>query len=125
MVGALRWPIRPLIPIEVDLPSVNARAGSWQVLQATVPSADKRPSKNSFWPRAIFSGVCRLSGGIDRVASVGAPTCLGDLGRASGPAWGMDGGFGAADPRVSVPVPTIITTSIMARRALAKSEERT
>jgi len=37
----------------------------------------------------------------------------------------MDGGLGAADPRVSVPVPTIITTSIMARRALAKSEERT
>src|SRR2546422_7435212 len=25
MVGALRWPIRPLIPTEVGLPSVNAR----------------------------------------------------------------------------------------------------
>src|SRR5216684_1423917 len=125
MVGALRCPTRPRIPIEVDLPSVNARAGSWQVLQATVPSADSRPSKNSFWPRAIFSGVCGLSGGIDRAASVGAPTCLGDLGWASGPAWGIDGGFEAADPSVSVPVPTAITTGITVRRVLAKSKERT
>src|SRR6266850_6478596 len=52
MVGALRWPIRPLIPTDVGLPSVNARAGSWQVLHATVPSADRRTSKNSFRPRA-------------------------------------------------------------------------
>ena len=75
MVGALRWPIRPLIPTEVGLPSVNARAGSWQVLHATVPSADRRPSKNNFWPRAIFSGVCGLSGGIAaRVAAAGTPT---------------------------------------------------
>jgi len=66
--------------------SVNARAGSWQVLHATVPSADKRPSKNNFWPRAIFSGVCGLSNGIAaRVASAGAPTCLGDLGWPNGP----------------------------------------
>jgi hypothetical protein len=64
MVGALRWPTRPLIPIETGLPSVKARAGLWQVLQATVPSADNRPSKKSFMPRAIFSGVCGLSGGI-------------------------------------------------------------
>jgi hypothetical protein len=35
----------------------------------------------------------------------------------------MGGGFRAADPRVSVPVP--ITTSITVRRALAKSKERT
>src|SRR5882672_7397967 len=125
MVGALRWPIRPLIPTEVGLPSVNARAGSWQVLHATVPTADNRPSKNSFWPRAIFSVVCGLSGGIaDRVASMGVPTCLRDLGRASGPAWGMGGGFSAADPGVG-PVSTTITTSIAARRVLAKSQDRT
>jgi len=37
----------------------------------------------------------------------------------------MGGGFRAADPRVSVPVPTIITPSVTARRALAKSKERT
>jgi len=75
MVGALRCPARPWIPIEVGLPSVNARTGSWQVLQATVPSADNRPSKNSFSPRLIFSVVCGLSGGIaDRVASSEAPT---------------------------------------------------
>src|SRR5207249_11071153 len=97
MVGALRWPIRPLIPTEVGLPSVNARAGLWQVLHATVPSADKRPSKNNFWPRAIFSGVCGLSNGIAaRVASAGAPTCLGDLGWPNGPAGGMAGGFSLA-----------------------------
>ena len=54
----------------------EARAGSWQVAHATVPSADKRPSKKSFWPRAIFSGVCGLSGGITvRVSSAGTPTC--------------------------------------------------
>src|SRR2546425_13227900 len=106
MVGALRWPIRPLIPTEVGLPSANARAGSWQVLQATVRSADNRPSKNSFWPRAIFSAVCGLSGGIAaRVALVGAPTCLRELGSGSGPAWGMGGGFRAADPPVSGPGP--------------------
>src|SRR6266852_66592 len=126
MVGALRCPTRPWIPIEVDLPSVNARAGSWQVLQATVRSADSRPSKNSFWPRAIFSGVCGLSGGIaDRVASVGAPTCLGDLGWASGPAWGMGGGFRVVDPRVSGMVPAAITTRVVTKRVLAKSKERT
>src|SRR5713101_3299192 len=97
MVGALRWPTRPWIPIEAGLPSVKARAGSWQVLQATVPSADRRPSKNSLWPRAIFSGVCGLSGGIAaRVAAWGTPTCRRDLGRANGPASGMGGAFRVA-----------------------------
>src|SRR5258708_27297587 len=97
MVGALRWPTRPLIPIEAGLPSVKARAGSWQVLQATVLSADKRPSKNSFWPRAIFSGVCGLSGGIAaRAAPSGRPICRRDLGRASAPAFGMGATFSVA-----------------------------
>src|SRR5713226_5253530 len=126
MVGALRCPTRPWIPIEVDLPSVNARAGSWQVLQATVPSVDNRPSKNSFWPRAIFSVVGGLLENIaGRVASMGAPAWLRDLGWASGPAWGMGGGFRAAATRGSVPAPTTITTSIAVRRMLAKSKERT
>src|SRR6266545_7691822 len=96
MVGALRWPMRPLMPIEVGRPSVNARAGSWQVLQATVMSADKRPSKNSFSPSAIFSGVCGLSRGIAaRAALVGRPICCRDLGRANGPASGIGEGVGA------------------------------
>src|SRR6266404_1167434 len=112
MVGALRWPRRPLIPIEVGFPSVKACAGSWHVLQATLPSADKRPSKNSCWPSAIFSGVCGLSGGIAAgVASAGAPTCLG---RASGPASGIGGISSVASgvaPRISVTVPTAITNA--------------
>jgi hypothetical protein len=49
--------------METDRPSVKARAGSWHVLQATVPSTDKRPSKKSFSPSATFSGVCGLSAG--------------------------------------------------------------
>src|SRR6266481_5427170 len=113
MVGALRWPRRPLIPIEVGFPSVKARAGSWQVLQATLPSADRRPSKNSRWPSAIFSGVCGLSGGIAAgVAPAEAPTCRRDLGRASGPASGIGGVSSVASGvalRISVAVPTTIT----------------
>jgi hypothetical protein len=73
---------------------VKARAGSWHVLQAVVPSTDKRPSKKSFWPSAIFSGVCGLSTGTAaRVASTGTPTCLRDLGSASGPAAGIGDGL--------------------------------
>src|SRR6266851_396940 len=93
-VGELRWPTRPLTPIETGLPSVKARAGSWQILQATVPSIDRRPSKKSFRPRATFSRVCGLSAGTAaRVASTGTPTCLRDLGSANGPAAGIGGGF--------------------------------
>src|SRR4029450_1056360 len=92
IVGAFLWPARPWIPTDVGLPSVNARSGLWQLAQATVPSADNRPSKKSFWPRAIFSGVCGLSGGIAaRVWSTGRPTCWGDLGCANGPAFGIGG----------------------------------
>src|SRR5439155_26142833 len=101
MVGELRSPLRPWIPTEVGRPSVKARAGSWQVAQATVPSADRRPSKNSFWPRAIFSGVCGLSGGVTaRVGSTGSPTCCRDLGLARGPALGSGGAFPGACPAV-------------------------
>ena len=86
MVGAFLWPMLPPMPTEVGLPSVNVRSGSWQLAQATVPSTDKRPSKKSFLPSAIFSGVCGLSGGIAAcVCSTGKPTCRGDLGWADGP----------------------------------------
>jgi hypothetical protein len=58
-----------------------------------VPSADKRPSKNSFSPRAIFSGVCGLSGGMAaRVAATGTPVCVNDFGIDKGPAWGIGDG---------------------------------
>src|SRR5205823_8792032 len=70
---ALPISTRPLIPIETGLASAKACAGSWQVLQATVPSTDNRPSKNSFSPRAIFWEVCGLSAGTTaRVASTGS-----------------------------------------------------
>jgi hypothetical protein len=36
------------MPTDTGLPSVKARAGSWQVAQATVPSPASRGSKNSF-----------------------------------------------------------------------------
>src|SRR5580658_146248 len=78
--------------METTLPSEKARAGSWHVLQETVPSTDKRPSKKSFSPRAIFSAVCGLSAGAAaRVAPTGTPNCSRDLGSASGPAGGIGG----------------------------------
>ena len=36
------------MPTDTGRPSVNARAGSWQVAQATDPSPESRGSKNSF-----------------------------------------------------------------------------
>ena len=86
---------RPLVAAMEAAGTVKARAGSWQVLHATVPSADKRPSKNNFSPRAIFSWVCGLSGGIAwRVISAGTPTWSSGLGRANGPASGIGGALG-------------------------------
>src|SRR5260370_550077 len=80
--------------MDVGRPSVNARWGSWQVAQATVPSTESLPSKKSFWPSAIFSAVCGLSGGMAAsVWSTGKPTCLVDRGWASGPAFGIGGGW--------------------------------
>ena len=98
MVGALRWPTRPLKPTEVGLPSVKARSGSWQEAQATVPSADRRESKNSFIPRAIFSGVGGLSAGISAmVCRSGTPSCWGERGWANGPGTGTgESGVGSA-----------------------------
>jgi hypothetical protein len=36
------------MPTDAGLPSVKARAGSWQVTQATVPSPESRGSWNNF-----------------------------------------------------------------------------
>ena len=57
MVGALRWPTRPCMPTETGLPSVKARAGSWQVAQATDPSPERRGSKKSFSPNTTSAGL--------------------------------------------------------------------
>jgi len=63
------------MPIETGLPSVKARAGSWQVAQATVPSPESRPSKKSFAPSEITAGVSGLPGGMtDFVSAAGKPT---------------------------------------------------
>jgi len=63
MVGALRSPWRPAMPIETGPPSVKARTGLWHVAQATVPSPEARASKKSFSPRATLDGE-RLPGGM-------------------------------------------------------------
>jgi len=97
MVGAFLWPAWPWMPTEVGRPSVKARSGLWQLAQATVPSADNRPSKNNFLPNAIFSDVCGLSGGMAaRVRATGKPTWSEDLGAASGPSLGIGGWLAAA-----------------------------
>jgi hypothetical protein len=63
------------MPTDTGLPSVKARAGSWQVAQATVPSPDSRLSKNSFSPNATAAGVSGLAGGMtDAVSAAGKPT---------------------------------------------------
>src|SRR6266481_6554284 len=119
MVGELRWPTRPLMPTEVGFLSVKASAGSWHVLHETVPSADRRRSKKSFWPREIFSGVGGLSAGIaSRVSSTGTPTCLSDLGWAKGSASGFGGRFGLTlpadrpQPAINAAIPAMITAKI-------------
>jgi hypothetical protein len=62
------------MPTDAGLPSVNARAGSWHVAQATVPSPESRLSKNSFSPSATVAGVSGLAGGItDAVSAEGKP----------------------------------------------------
>ncbi len=99
MVGALRWPTRPLKPTDVGLPSVNARSGLWQEAHATVRSTDRRGSKNSFSPRAILSGVCGLSAGISaRVCRSGTPNCLRDRG------WANKSGTGIGERLAGVAV---------------------
>jgi hypothetical protein len=63
------------MPTDAGLPSVKARAGSWHVAQATVPSPESRLSKNSFSPKAIAAGVGGLVGGMtDAVRAEGKPT---------------------------------------------------
>jgi len=117
----LRWPARPWMPIETGRPSVKARAGSWQVAQATVPSADNRPSKKSFSPRAIFPGVCGLSGGmVARVWAAGTPVCCKDLGWAKGPGLGIGGGLPAEEAGVTTEViPKVKITAFIRNHAKA------
>jgi hypothetical protein len=45
VVGELRRPTLPPMPSAIGRRSVNDRVTSWQVAQATVPSADSRVSK--------------------------------------------------------------------------------
>jgi hypothetical protein len=57
------------MPTDVGLPSVKARAGLWQVAQATVPSAENRASKNSFCPNATLAGMRELGGEITHLVN--------------------------------------------------------
>jgi len=80
MVGALRCPMRPAMPVETGF--AVGEGAQWIVAVAAgiVPSADRRPSKNKRWPSAIFSAVCGLSAGIAAlIAAGGRPTCRIDL----------------------------------------------
>ena len=68
-MGALRVPVSGLPPFLMPSEvvrglSVNAFWASWQVAQATWPVELKRLSSKSFFPSAIFSGVCGLSAGM-------------------------------------------------------------
>src|ERR1700686_2091443 len=92
------------MPTATGLPSVNPSRGSWQLAHATVPFADRRPSKNSFSPSAIFSGVCGLFFGITgRVRAIGKPTWWSDFGRASE----SSGGIGPSDCELTEYAPVV------------------
>ena len=62
------------MPTHTGLPSVKARAGSWQVTQATVLSAESRGSKNSFRPKATLAGLSVVGEMAYWVKIVGKPT---------------------------------------------------
>src|SRR5690606_18901943 len=60
-VGALRGPFCQPWPIDVSRLSSPPVARLWHELHENTPDADRRGSKNSALPRAIFSGVMTLS----------------------------------------------------------------
>src|ERR1700694_3977469 len=63
VVGALRPPFCPRIPVETGAPSVNPCSGAWQDAHATVLSAESRLSKYSRRPSSTLSAEYGLSGG--------------------------------------------------------------
>jgi hypothetical protein len=82
-VGALRVPVRSLIPFDVASGlSVNAFSAAWQVAHDTLPVELNRLSSKSFFPSATLSAVIGLSAGI---GTVGRPSggAAGDPARAS------------------------------------------
>ena len=92
-------------------PSVKPLSGSWQVAQATLPSAERRPSKKSFSPSATLSRARPVVGRRHRARQV-----LG-AGRPDPPPWA-----GPAAPALGIsaraaltvksPSPTAITVRI-------------
>jgi hypothetical protein len=62
------------MPTDTGLPSVKARAGSWQVAQATDPSPESRGSKKSFSPNATLAGLSVVGEMTYSVKAVGKPT---------------------------------------------------
>src|SRR3989454_11882884 len=98
------------MPTDVGLPSVKARAGSWHVAQATVPSPESRLSKNSFSPSATMAGGSGLTGGVtDAVSAAGKSTCSCDRGCAKGPAFGSGGARSGASAGGGAQPPASLT----------------
>src|SRR2546430_8254055 len=64
--------ISPLAPMPRGSPSAIPLADWWQVAQAIALLPDRRGSKKRSLPRATFSPVCGLSGGIGTAPSTAA-----------------------------------------------------
>jgi hypothetical protein len=67
-VGAFRSAKLPQIPCANGFLSVNANSGLWQLAHETLPSFERRVSKNKARPRAILSSVVGLSAGKGTLA---------------------------------------------------------
>src|SRR5712692_10132011 len=63
VVGALRPPVCPRIPVETAALSVKPCSGAWHDAQATVLSAERRLSKYSSLPSSTLSAEYGLSAG--------------------------------------------------------------
>src|SRR5690554_2627770 len=70
-VGLFLGPTRPESPIAIVLWSTPAAPTTWQVLQEIIPERESRFSKNSIWPRSIFSSVIGLSSGASASVGIG------------------------------------------------------
>src|SRR5258706_14265779 len=88
------------MPMDVVLPSVKARAGLWQVAQATVPLAERRASKKSFCPNAALAGMREFGGEMTHLGKTpGKAARIYERGSTHGPTTGLGGGRPGARAR--------------------------